>query len=1213
MRYIVSINQKKMKVRVTAMKSQECKENLLFLNTPIIDETQDVIGIKTYVEKLSAAIDAGAQMIAVTSPFGSGKTSIVELLEKKRRYMAKEEKIIKVSMWSQIHGDKKKASTTDLHRSFVYQLASQINHKRGTYINRRLSPNYGLIKLHANRKRYWVLFLISILLLSLGWGLHTFQEQIISILPFFKNNVDSWVTVISFTGVILGLIVITKAEIIYSAKQGVKKREIETTEIIDLYHDEILKYSKCRNGTCYIAIIEDLDRTSDANAVIEFLKELRKYYVPENISNAHITYYNKVIFIVNVKPEALLRNQVKEEGKPTNKIINNNEYMGSLYAKLFDYVLSLQTINIDNYDAILEGLLQWKKGPIISLGLATCENLSEIPGMKWIIREPLLGIREIKERLNIAFTLYESLKNKFPDSPIEFEKCAVVAYLTTAYEQDFSNTDDRAFQVLVELYIQNAITDENCSQELKGVSTEYATTVNELIAAKLIDNSYRTYFYNYPQGSYLYTSDESQIINAILYAEHVIDLEQISRRVIASNSLAPHRAFKALEQLRLNLPQTIFQSETLYIEALKQSKEKVYQYFNNLDYSSEAVAKTIAFFKLILTYDKARTVYKKESADKLCEIWEGSFSEIALLQLRLILCKEFSSEIMWYKPLFFGIHPIVKIEEIEACSLVDALSLINLDNEQFSIDLAGHIQLSFAQEANYEEDVSIKVKNFLSSSSHYFEQKSIVPLYLGFMDTVNQIIPDFEDEVYGFIENADVQEHEKGNIFTLYQNLINKTVNNLSDKTIKNISRMERYSGYNYDVAVQLEKKSYYLDYVLLLLLQNAPIPFEQKEITEAIAEEIEWLLGHEEYFLPMRNQLAKCPEEILMKYSFMFTADCPVLMDEELLSIQNNIESSEQIIMVLIPAELVTQDNYEMLSSHFSRKKQTNNLTLKILMYISTFSLETSKTCFYALDFNMVRYRYIAANKKSEVKKAFNDALKLDSPSEKILFMKTTRFLDTGWEIALLELLKNDTNLQKSYIEAVNDNEKISKNTIQTISKLGTIYSMSPLVNQRLFENKKYTEYVSSETLGKSRFDLADTEHINELWPTYIKIFSSSGYGITRKYMSKNYEFVRRIMAEKFYKGFAEENRMQLNGIYQDKDSIINVLEYGNDFALRYYTSMRGFLNEDAATEFVSIVECNSELIASDDLYNHTHGMLINGRLKARYTNLRKKHGFGN
>lgn len=76
-------------------------DSLVFMNTPITSADEDVIGFSTYVEKLDAAITAGGQMIALTSPFGAGKTSIVELLQEKYREN-QHKRVIKISMWSNL-------------------------------------------------------------------------------------------------------------------------------------------------------------------------------------------------------------------------------------------------------------------------------------------------------------------------------------------------------------------------------------------------------------------------------------------------------------------------------------------------------------------------------------------------------------------------------------------------------------------------------------------------------------------------------------------------------------------------------------------------------------------------------------------------------------------------------------------------------------------------------------------------------------------------------------------------------------------------------------------------------------------------------------------------------------------------------------------------------------------------------------------------------
>ena len=158
--------------------------SLVFMNTPITSKSEDVIGFSTYVEKLDAAISNGGQMVAITSPFGAGKTSVVELLQE--RYLNDPQKrVIKVSMWSnlfpagiskgepQIKNGQRisyySGETIELHKELVYQLISQINWRRGKYISRRLSQNYGLLKVQTDKPYYWISILLAIVLFSLGY------------------------------------------------------------------------------------------------------------------------------------------------------------------------------------------------------------------------------------------------------------------------------------------------------------------------------------------------------------------------------------------------------------------------------------------------------------------------------------------------------------------------------------------------------------------------------------------------------------------------------------------------------------------------------------------------------------------------------------------------------------------------------------------------------------------------------------------------------------------------------------------------------------------------------------------------------------------------------------------------------------------------------------------------------------------------------------
>lgn len=91
------------------MNNIERKEQtpVIFMNRPISKAEEDVIGFSTIVKNLKAAIDGGAQMIGLTSPFGTGKTSVTELLEKE--YAGnKKIKVVRVSMWSHISEENRK-------------------------------------------------------------------------------------------------------------------------------------------------------------------------------------------------------------------------------------------------------------------------------------------------------------------------------------------------------------------------------------------------------------------------------------------------------------------------------------------------------------------------------------------------------------------------------------------------------------------------------------------------------------------------------------------------------------------------------------------------------------------------------------------------------------------------------------------------------------------------------------------------------------------------------------------------------------------------------------------------------------------------------------------------------------------------------------------------------------------------------------------------
>lgn len=262
-------------------------------------------------------------------------------------------------MWSVLSSNNDKISAIDLHSTFLYQLAAQINYRYDNYFSKRLNPNYGLFTLSNLNPIYSTLASLAALCIIVS-----FSSDYLVLIFSSLENYPLYIKCFSLIlGITLAFIVGLKSEIVFSTNKSKGQRKIDDNEIMTLYRSIILKntclitrkyYKKHKQK--YIIIIEDLDRTQNSIAILDFLKELRKYYILEDSSNNNTIYKHDVIFIVNIKPESIIINN-KEE----SDIKNNQE---SIFAKLFDYTVNLQTINVDNYDSILKGLLLEKKEEI---------------------------------------------------------------------------------------------------------------------------------------------------------------------------------------------------------------------------------------------------------------------------------------------------------------------------------------------------------------------------------------------------------------------------------------------------------------------------------------------------------------------------------------------------------------------------------------------------------------------------------------------------------------------------------------------------------------------------------------------------------------------------------------------------------------------------------------------------------------------------------
>lgn len=1216
-------------------------EKMIYLNTPITTKENDIIGLSVCADKLSDAIDEGAQMIAITSPFGSGKTSIIDLLQENRADN-KNEHILKIPMWSQLH--QLENQTNELHKNFLYQISSLINYKRGTYISRRLSNNYGLLTLHANKYSSWLFFTIALLFGCAAWCVNHFSENIETLLPILKNRSEYLSVALAIAAIYIGIVVLTKSEIIFSSQKSEKERTIEEDEIIDLYRNEILKHGtrfgewvreKTKNWKCrplrehkYIIVVEDLDRTNDGESVIEFLTELRKYYLPTNYSKNKTTRFkNEVVFIVNIKSESVLLSEITSQKKSNSEGTNESNKAEHLFAKIFDYVLNLQTINIIDYETVLEGLLKSKKDILCKLGLKTSEKLIEIPGMLWIVRGKTLDIREIKNRLNKAFLIFETLQNRFPEEKqqISFEKCAIVAYLTTAFEHEFHLTDDVAFQKLIELDIKHELDAESCKKILNTNNDEYVKAILELIESELIDDSYRMYFYNYPKDSKIYSYSETIVQKAILYGEDSDELDNAINKVVEDNSPIIVDSFEKMNRLKLRLPPVVYVYEKLYIQALNHAENEIILWLDGFDKSTSAIDKNISKILRILGYDSQRKKYSSILARRFCDSWEKVFSEDGLLKLRAYLCEYFPNEIIWYKTLFFGVHNIISISEMQFLSIADCINLMNVNNDKFGLNEVKYIIRRFCETDNVADFDVDKVKTFLMQLKEKIDLVDISKIYLEFMKKINTIIPEFESTVVEFLnvdfnnkkDEYSIFAEEQERIFIEYQELINQVdCKQLAKQTLTNIIEIRKFDGYERysdDVALALYSNGYYADYISINLLKENSINLTDTNIYFTITEEIDWFYSKSKIFEKLRIYIIENANDIIYEFENVFRDAFSIISEYEFDLLKNRKDIDEENILKLIPVQLVTEAEANFISNYFCRKHQNNNVAFAFLQYVAKMRSDISKLCFESLDFiHSIQYYRFSSVKKNVIKKIFEKTLELNTCNGKLNFMKYTRILDSGYETSITEDLINNKDLQKAYVEIINSGAKnLTKVTLKNLYSFHLIYGMNDVVTERYYRDKKYIYYIVSKTLFHKKFIMDSEERLETLWPVYIDILCKNNYVPIPSHMSNNLEFLTMIMKRKEYEGFDEDTRMFLTRIYQDSYCIKNVMDYGIKFAIKYYSAMKGFENYDAALTFINILENNIHILASNEVYENTYDKLLNGPLKARYTILRKKNGF--
>lgn len=1181
-----------------------------YINKPISDADFDEIGMEVYVDYLESAIEQRASMISVVSRFGTGKSSLIELLKRKYNGWEKFGKnkckrvYCQINLWSQLEeqnpaNSDSNARTLELHRTFLYQLIAAVHPKKSSYFSKRTSRNFGMFRI-STENSFWNLWINLAVVLFLGamLGQH-FSEQITGS-GILGEKVLSIIVLAGYAVcAVIVVLIILRTEIIFSSKNSEGNRQIEENELIDLYRENVLVPKKWYKailarvlGTKHIVvIIEDLDRTDDGESVYHFLKELRKYYVP--YEQAESGFMNQVTFVVNIMPEDLLRE------KCTNRP-ENGEY---IYDKLFDYSLNLNRINIDNFDAILEALIQEKREEFEKLGieLHDSDNVHDIAGMQWIIYGKSLNLRQVKERLNDAILLYESLRKKFGPEYSDFSKCAVVAYLRNAYSKEFYDLSDCMLEDMLNWYATGLGSEEDFLKEFGENQNEnemdFLKILYDLINNHLIDGNYRIYFFNYPKKSHLFTVQETQVRNLIIYDENLNpDMEEQIKRVQKSRPEVIINALDTVVELAKTLPDAVIYSETIWNIGIDQYLDLLYElleeYLGNVkDWSKED-------YKII-----EQVIRYKKGAELLYEVIAEN-TEDRIAEIREYLLEKHKEQIAEFTGLFRLDACPITIEELE--QMEDVPLKVVLDMLPASVDvLSGEVIDKVCERVgrDHSEENLRAAEEFYTNLAEKYAINFVADDIIDYMLLRGILLENLEECIYTGVVEREIPSDR-------YYRLLNGVqTEEISSVQLERIHNLNEPGNVSMDICMRMKQEQMYADYLQnMILLDASRVELAQNETLEVLNKNGKKIWEtYPEVFQKIRNWICTKYKNDAILFEDFFKESYPLITQKELRNI-NVLETA----LTLYDAGRIAEDKDGTFVNYCNRQFRPSKEAFRIFQYVGRIDEDVIPEIFYQLDMKKVKFSGMSQAKKLKIVQELRVPLNLATSMEIIHFMDFTECLLPELEKEIADDLKNKDSdyeeLRDTYINTINKMGKITSETIKNIMAMPTIRSYSDIINEELYRRKQYTYYVSSKIQAQKAF-LVEYDRLEELWSHYLLIMkSANGFKYSRSIMYKNFEFLKMIQDREDYKGLTEESRMAMAQIPQDEGNLEEVLNYGEDFVIRYYSCIAGFQSKRAAEKFVRIMKKYPQYAQNAEIYQWVHGKLVDGNLKRSYTNLFKK-----
>lgn len=1185
---------------------------IVFMNTPIDKKKKDAIGIQASVNAIQQAISEGAKMIGVIAEYGAGKTSLTELLIKKKRL-----KVTRINLWDTLIEDNvdDNQEINPLTKAFIYQMAMGKSPYRAEYVNKILSNNYGVISFSTGFIRTWIFMILAAILETLYLIGNGVTSQTLVLLG--QDISEDWTYFINDFSPVCRLIAIffagfaiLDASIVYSHWKDECKRTTDVGEVFSAYsymHRCLRGWFKHR-----LIVIEDLDRIEEPEKVITFLKELYRY---NNLCNVRIR--KAPVFIISIAPEARLKSAV-----------DDSKEISHIYSKIFDYTVSLKPIHYDDYETILQDILDSEKNKKARLNAILPEKEKMLVGkisqaFTWLYRGENLTLRDLKERLNDSIELYIELLNKnYGGNPaISFRTCVCVTYLEKTYGKAFYEliANERLLNDILQASYQwrNSIVIkklEDFAKEVKKlINNEMADDLAELIYLKVLDTDYRMYFYSFPKGSYIKNADEKDICNCIEYPndyqyEHLEVIRKVDRLREQKRLEKIYEAIKkiALLEERNCFPKIILEQVDLFESAYFADEDMCLQtlviefmYDEGNDGETIRVLSNIKSFmenyRGARNLDEAHSFWVNFSALLLSECAKSQ-SASRILYCRRILIKVFQQDIVLFKELFTGMIdetefvPFITKSEIEEINSLDiTLELMNENN--IPQEAYEEIKEVFSQELCGKK----KEKALVLHENLYRSCKTPeVDEYLCDFMRVNKVV--IEDIYFSICESVK-QGKLSSKKFIQYLNVLD--VLQLSELHLAPINTMNLNAELKEEIIVVLLKQGYYELPLKYYCYKNELEKVDFENNSEAVLESCKEINKTDSALIPLiRSEIIKQNDgECSKKYNELFWCDYPMVSIEEMqqfktfsdamfaMDASNLEEDSLQDYLDFINAkERVEEDCYTVFENLF-KPENLNCTDINIVNLIIN-----------GLNYDKIKMMTMSEEELTEILEWLRSALRLTVVDNVIETMKLMKWILPEYE----KLILNNRG-EKVYVELINEINLCTEYTIEWIQRKGPKYGLNTVITTRLLESGLYEHYLVGKILFEQRFDYPISKEVDD---ALVSLYYSDSPIIG--YLSQSDEFIGKLMKDRVYTGFQLPLDIELikpfYRVKQTYDFMKFMLERGSkQQIIDYLETLNEIETQEDSGEIAKLLINNIGYLEDEKVYNHVRFRLWENTEKAR------------